>query len=74
LECAYADLRTALSTRVLPSDQIAPGTLWLKAIMASNDLSIQLQSSSVMVSGGNSFAVCDYGALNYPRGLSALSP
>jgi hypothetical protein len=23
----YADLRTALSTRVLPSDQIAPGTL-----------------------------------------------
>jgi hypothetical protein len=24
---AYADLRTALSTKVLPSDQIAPGTL-----------------------------------------------
>jgi hypothetical protein len=24
---AYADLRTALSTSVLPSDQIAPGTL-----------------------------------------------
>jgi hypothetical protein len=23
----YADLRTALSTSVLPSDQIAPGTL-----------------------------------------------
>jgi hypothetical protein len=23
----YADFRTALSTRVLPSDQIAPGTL-----------------------------------------------
>jgi hypothetical protein len=48
--------------------------LWLEAITASNDLSIQLQSSSVMVSGGNSFVVCDYGALNYPRGLSALSP
>jgi len=24
---AYADLRTALSTSVLPNDQIAPGTL-----------------------------------------------
>ena len=27
VEQAYADLRTALSTSVLPSDQIAPGTL-----------------------------------------------
>jgi hypothetical protein len=26
-EQVYADLRTALSTSVLPSDQIAPGTL-----------------------------------------------
>ncbi len=54
---AQADLRTALSTSVLPSDQIAPGTLWLEAITASNDVTIQLQSSSVMVRGGNSFIV-----------------
>src|SRR3984893_6878411 len=53
----YADLRTALSTRVLPSDQIAPGTLWLEAITVSNAVSIQLQSSSVMVKGGNNFMV-----------------
>ena len=53
----YADFRTALSTSVLPSDQIAPGTLWLEAITVSNAVSIQLQSSSVMVSGGNSFIV-----------------
>jgi hypothetical protein len=50
----YADRRTALSTSVLPSEQIAPGTLWLEAITVSKDFSIQLQSSSVMVSGGNS--------------------
>src|SRR3954466_8184305 len=42
----YADFRTALSTSVLPSDQIAPGTLWLAAMTSSNDFSIQLQSSS----------------------------
>ena len=54
----YADLRTALSTRVLPSDQIAPGTLWLPAITSSNDFSIQLQSSSVIVNGGSSLMVC----------------
>jgi hypothetical protein len=53
----YADLRTALSTNVLPSDQIAPGTLWLEAITESNAVSIQLQSSSVMVKGGNSLMV-----------------
>ena len=53
----YADLRTALSTSVLPSDQIAPGTLWLEAMTESNAVSIQLQSSSVMVSGGNSLMV-----------------
>src|ERR1700676_646723 len=46
-----------LSTRVLPSDQIAPGTLWLEAITESNAVSIQLQSASVMVSGGNSLMV-----------------
>ena len=55
---AYADLRMALSTRVLPSDQIAPGTLWLAAITWSNAVSIQLPSSSVMVSGGNNLIVC----------------
>src|SRR5438552_12841935 len=54
---AYADFRTALSTSVLPSDQIAPGTLWLEAITASNAFSIQLQSSSVMTSGGKSLMV-----------------
>jgi hypothetical protein len=54
---AYADLRTALSTSVLPSDQIAPGTLWLEAMTESNAVAIQLQSSSVMVSGGNSLTV-----------------
>ena len=47
-ESSYADFRTALSTSVLPSDQIAPGTLWLEAITVSNAFSIQLQSSSVM--------------------------
>ncbi len=57
LEATQADLRTALSTSVLPSDQIAPGTLWLDAITWSNAVSIQLQSSSVMVSGGNSLMV-----------------
>src|SRR3982074_1527341 len=50
----YADFRTALSTSVLPSDQIAPGTLWLEAMTVSNAFSIQLQSSSVMQSGGSS--------------------
>src|ERR1700675_5013496 len=54
---SYADFRTALSTSVLPSDQIAPGTLWLEAITVSNAVSIQLQSSSVMVKGGNNFMV-----------------
>src|SRR3984885_6783106 len=54
---AYADLRTALSTSVLPSDQIAPGTLWLEAMTVSNAVSIQLQSSGVMVSGGSSLMV-----------------
>src|SRR6476619_6912138 len=54
---AYADFRTALSTSVLPSDQIAPGTLWLEAITSSNDFSIQLQSSSVITSGGSSLMV-----------------
>ncbi|MGY4477975.1 hypothetical protein ACVILL_005389 [Bradyrhizobium sp. USDA 3364] len=53
----HADLRTALSTSVFPSDQIAPGTLWLPAITSSNDFSIQLQSSSVIVSGGSSLMV-----------------
>src|SRR4029077_1913771 len=53
----YADLRTALSTSVLPSDQIAPGTLWLEAITESNAVSIQVQSSCVMVSGGSSLMV-----------------
>ena len=53
----YADLRTALSTSVLPSDQIAPGTLWLAAMTSSNDFSIQLQSSSVITSGGSSLMV-----------------
>src|SRR5688500_14671825 len=53
----YADLRTALSTSVLPSDQIAPGTLWLAAMTSSNDFSIQRQSSSVTVSVGNSLMV-----------------
>src|SRR3954470_2306955 len=53
----YADLRMALSTRVLPSDQIAPGTLWLSAITVSNARSIQLQSSSVMVNGGSRLMV-----------------
>src|SRR5215470_7949775 len=53
----YADLRTALSTSVLPSDQIAPGTLWLPAITSSNEFAIQLQSSSVMTSGGSSLMV-----------------
>src|SRR5436305_11041759 len=53
----YAERRTALSTSVLPSDQIAPGTLWLEAITESNELSIQLQSSCVIVNGGNSFMV-----------------
>src|SRR5215210_7935238 len=54
---AYADFRTALSTSVLPSDQIAPGTLWLAAITSSNDFSIQRQSSSVTVSDGSSLMV-----------------
>src|SRR6187431_3651519 len=54
---AYADLRTALSTSVLPSDQIAPGTLWLAAMTSSNDFSIQPQSSSVITSGGSSLMV-----------------
>src|SRR5262249_40573666 len=53
----YADFRTALSTSVLPSDQIAPGTLWLPAMTVSNAVSIQRQSSSVMVSEGNSLMV-----------------
>src|ERR1043165_4232388 len=53
----YADFLTALSTSVLPSDQIAPGTLWLAAMTSSNDFSIQLQSSSVITSGGNSLMV-----------------
>src|ERR1700710_3299272 len=56
-ERAYAVFRIALSTRVLPSDQIAPGTLWLSEITVLNAVSIQLQSSSVMVSGGNSLMV-----------------
>ncbi|MGY4309905.1 hypothetical protein ACVIJ6_007148 [Bradyrhizobium sp. USDA 4369] len=55
---AHADLRIALSTRVLPSDQIAPGTLWLWAITSSKARSIQLQSSSVIVSDGSSLMVC----------------
>src|SRR5712671_7725176 len=53
----YADFRTALSTSVLPSDQIAPGTLWLDAITVSNARAIQSQSSWVMVSDGNSLMV-----------------
>ena len=53
----YADFLTALSTRVLPSDQIAPGTLWLPAITVSNAVSIHLQSSSERTSGGSSFTV-----------------
>src|SRR4051812_18992792 len=53
----YADRRTALSTSVLPSDQIAPGTLWLPAMTSSKARSIQPQSSSVMVSGGRSLMV-----------------
>src|SRR5882762_8839828 len=53
----YADFRTALSTSVLPSDQIAPGTLWLEAMTVSNAFAIQLQSSSVMVKDGNSLMV-----------------
>src|SRR5437588_7231125 len=53
----YAERRTALSTSVLPSDQIAPGTLWLEAMTSSNAFSIQAQSSSVMVSGGSSLMV-----------------
>src|ERR1700704_1843126 len=53
----YADFRTALSTRVLPSDQIAPGTLWLEAMTESNAVSIQVQSSCVMGIGGNSLMV-----------------
>src|ERR1700743_3210827 len=53
----YAVLRTALSTSVLPSDQIAPGTLWLEAMTLSNAVSIHLQSSSVMFSGGSSLMV-----------------
>src|ERR1700692_4285378 len=53
----YADFRTALSTSVLPSDQIAPGTLWLEAITESKAVSIQVQSSWVMVSGGSSLMV-----------------
>src|SRR5262249_47248636 len=52
---AYADFRTALSTSVLPSDQIAPGTLWLLAMTVSNAVATQLQSSSVRVSGGKNF-------------------
>ena len=52
-----ADLRIALSTSVLPSDQMAPGTLWLEAMTESNAVSIQRQSSSVMVRGGNSLMV-----------------
>jgi hypothetical protein len=40
----YADFLTALATSVLPSDQIAPGTLWLAAMTSSNDFSIQLSS------------------------------
>jgi hypothetical protein len=55
---SQADLRIALSTRVLPSDQMAPGTLWLAAITSSKARSIQPQSSSVMVSGGSSLMVC----------------
>src|ERR1700760_2629393 len=54
---AYADFRTALSTSVLPSDQIAPGTLWLEAMTESKAVSIHLQSSSVIVSGGSSLTV-----------------
>src|SRR6185312_5140514 len=57
LGAAYADFLTALSTSVLPSDQIAPGTLWLPAMTASNAVSIHLQSSSVIVSEGNSLMV-----------------
>src|SRR6187549_1284512 len=53
----YADLRTALSTSVLPSDQIAPGTLWLAAMTESNAVSIHLPSPSVMVSGGSNLMV-----------------
>src|SRR4029453_13393531 len=58
----YPDFLTALSTSVLPSDQIAPGTLWLAAMTSSNDFSIQLQSSSVITSGGASFVVWVAGA------------
>src|SRR5258708_29751727 len=47
----------ALSTSVFPSDQIAPGTLWLEAMTESNAVSIQLQSSPAIVSGGNSLMV-----------------
>src|SRR6478672_13438410 len=57
LSRGYADFRTALSTSVLPSDQIAPGTLWLPAITVSNEDAIQLQSSSVMTSGGSNLMV-----------------
>src|SRR3954452_3962265 len=53
----YADFRIALSTSVLPSDQIAPGTLWLSAITVSKARSIQLQSSSVILSDGSSLMV-----------------
>ena len=53
-----ADLaRTALPTRVLPSFHTAPVVRCAAAMTASNDCSIHAQSSSEMVSVGNSLIV-----------------
>jgi hypothetical protein len=53
-----ADLaRTALPTRVLPSFHTAPVVRCAAAMTASNDCSIHAQSSSEMVSDGNSLIV-----------------
>src|ERR1700692_1957047 len=40
-----------------PSDQIGPGTRWLSAMTASNELMIQSQSASEIVSEGSSLMV-----------------
>ena len=53
----HADLRVAFLTNVVPSDQIAPGTLWLSEITELKAVSIQSQSSSVIVRGGKSLMV-----------------
>ena len=55
--CAVDLARTALPTRVLPSFHTAPVVRYAPAMTASNDRSIHSQSSSEIISEGNSLIV-----------------